>query len=280
MNRGLIIAIIVAAGIGGWWVWNNDSHVAGLVGQYVDNSEFLTLEARYTAEKIMEQHAQELLGDGARSFQHPELKFHPYVMLDVKYNLADKKTREGIILWSLVDGEMVIDSDTWDKTYGFEDAINAKANRNDFKILTTLAKNRGRLTVDQLSKELNMEPESVQPWITSAREKHLIVQKGNDIQLHFQNPKILVNPQTKINQWLVSKPYNHAQKISRKYSSSQIQTAAQAAFGSDFTIRNVKEVFVPVYSIEVLNPDGSILTSYWNALNGQQIIPKYMLQTQ
>ncbi len=42
------------------------------------------------------------------------------------------------------------------------------------------------------------------------------------------------------------------------------------------TIRSEKEVFLPIYSIEVLNADGSVQVTDWNALNGQRIAPKYM----
>lgn len=278
-SRLLFISALFFAATG-WWIWQNNPNVRTAVEQYIDNGEILTLEARYTAEKIMEQHAVELLGDGEHSFHRADLKFHPYVLFDVKYSSFDKKTKEGGALWDLVDGEMVIDCESWEKTHGFEDAICAKANRNDFKILNALAKNKGKLTLDQLTKELHVEDDLLYSWLEAAKDKHLIVQKGNEIQLHFQNPKILVPPQTKITQSMVKKPYNHAQKIASRYSVGQIEKNAYAAFGQDFTIRTQRELFLPVYSIEVLNPDGSILTTYWNALSGQRIIPRYLSYTE
>lgn len=269
----LTIAAIVA---GGWWLWNNNSQFRNFVAEYVDNGDFLTLEARYTPEQIMDTHRVELLGDDFHKFEDPELKFHPYLMLEVKYTQADKKTREGVIIWGLVDGEMVINTENWDKTHGFEDAIRTGASRNEFKILNALAKSNGTLTRDQLQKELHLEADVFAPWLESAREKHLITTRGDLIQLHMQNPKFLVVPQTKINQWLVTKPYNHAQRVKAKYSPSDVEKVAKAAFGADFTISNMQEVFLPVYSIEVLNPDGSYKTTFWNALNGQRIQPRYL----
>lgn len=270
-----MIVLVACLAIGGWWLWENQNF-RQIVSEYVENGEILTLEARYTADQIMEAHRKELLVDDQHSFDAPELKFHPYVLLDVKYMQPDQKTREGVILWSLVDGEMVTNTETWDKTHGFEDAINANANRNDFKILNTLAKNNGSSTREQLQKQLNVEPEILDSWLANARQKQLIIQKGNDVQLHFQNPKILVAPQTKINQWLVTKQYSHAQRTPRKYSPAQIEKIAKAAFGPEFTIRGIQEVYLPVFSIEVINPDGSVLTTFWNALNGQRIHPSFL----
>lgn len=277
--RKLIIFVILVAflTVGGWLFYSNDQ-ISGVVHQYVENGEFVTLKARYTPEQIMEGHKKELLVDNQHSYQEPEIKYHPYILLDVKYFQPDKKSREGMILWSLVDGEMVLNTDSWEKSHGFEDAINSGATRSDFKILHALAKLKGSASMDQLQKELHVEKETLNTWIESALSKHLIVQKGNDLQLHFQDPKILVQPETTINDWLVKKPYNHAQRIASKYSGSQIQKIAKAAFGEDFTVRNTTEVYLPVYSINIVNPDGSILTTYWNALNGQRMAPRYSLR--
>lgn len=271
----LLLAILL---ISGWWLLSDYDHISGIIQQYVENGEFVTLEARYAPEQIMENYRDELLVDAHHSFQEPGLKFHPYLLMEVKYALPDRKSKEGVIFWSLVDGEMVLNADSWEKTHGFEDAINANATRVEFKLMNALAKNKGAATMEQLQKELHVEKEMLQPWINSALEKHLIIQKGQELQLHFQDPKILVAPETKISHWLVTKPYNHAQRIPKKYSSNQIQKIAKAAFGEDFTIRSLTEVFLPVYSIEVINPDGSVLTSYWNAVNGQRIQPKYLIQ--
>jgi hypothetical protein len=270
----LILFIALAAG--GWWSWNHHPQFRNLVANYVENGDFLTLEARFTPEQIMNLHREELLADAEHSYLEPSLKFHPYLLMEVKYTQSDKKTREGVILWSMVNGEMVLNSETWEQTHGFEDTIRVNATASDFKILNALARHRGVLSKSNLEKELHLDADIVHPWIESVKQKRLITQQGDLLQLHLQNPKIDVVPQTKINHWLVTKPYNHAQRESAKYNATQLQNIAEAAFGSDFTIRNTSTVFLPVYSIEVQNPDGSVLTSFWNALNGQRIQPRYL----
>ena len=273
----LVVTLVVLIGtlVGGWWLWNYNMPFRNFIAEYVANGEFLTLEARYTPQQIMDAHKKELLATDQHAFDEPQLKFHPYLLMDVKYSTPDKKSREGMLLWSLVDGEMVLSSDIWDKTHGFEDAIKAKATAQDFKILNALAKNNGLLTRDQMHNELRLEREVFDPWIESVRQKHLVTVRGDQIQLHFENPKILVVPQTKISQSFVTKPYNHEQRVKAKYDINDIENVTQAAFGNDFAIRTTTQVFLPVYSIDVLNPDGSVLTSYWNALNGQRIQPSY-----
>lgn len=274
------LCVLAILAFGGWWLWNNNDQVRDIVDQYVGNSDFLTLEARYTPQQIMDTHRGELLVDSKRKFQEPSLKFYPYLLMEVKYSLPDKKTREGVVLWGQEDGEMVLNTENWEKTHGFQDALEAEATRNDFRVLNAIAANKGSISREDLISELRVEPEIADGWIDSAKQKHLIVQSGGGYQLHLENPKLLVTPQTKINQWLVTKSYSHVAKVSQKYSKSDIEKIAKAAFGPDFTIRSVKEVFLPVYSIEVLNPDGSVLTSYWNALNGQRITPSYLSQAE
>jgi len=274
MRKLIKLALICSVLAGGVWLWNTQPDIRESILQYVENGDFLTLEARYTPEQIINTHRKELLSDSKHKIQDYSTRFSPYLYIEAKYTGSNKRTQEGIILWSLVDGEMVLNTETWEKTHGFRDALLVDASRNEFKILNALAKNGGSMSRDQLQKELHLEFDIFEPWIDSAREKHLIVQKGNELQLHFQNPKFYVKPQTQLGQWFVSKTYNHAQRIPKYFSTYQIEKLAKAAFGSDFTIRSIREVALPIYTIEVLNPDGSIHTSYWNALNGMRISPR------
>lgn len=276
MKPFIIFTAIAVIGIGAYSFWDANPNVRSAISQYIDNGEIRTLEVRYTPEKVIELYGTELLSNGERTFQKVDLKFQPHALFDVKYSSQDKKTKEGVLLWSLVDGEMVINCDKWETTHGYEDAINAQANRNDFKILHALEKANGKLTIALLQKELHVEEDLFYAWLENAKEKHLIVQQGNEIQLHFQNPRLLVMPQTKLGQNLVSKPYSNAQKVSRRYSPSQLEKLAQAAFGQDFTIRSQEVVYLPVYSIDVLNPDGSTLSVEFNAVTGGAITPRYL----
>ncbi|WP_068470680.1 hypothetical protein [Candidatus Protochlamydia phocaeensis] len=279
-RRLLLGGLLLACAGGGWWAWENNSTVADWkdhLFQYVDNQDIVTLESRYSPEQIMEAHRQELLTNDKKTFQEPIQKYYPFLLLDVKYT-EDQKTREGVVLWSLTDGEIVLNTDTWETTHGFKDCVECQASRNDFKVIQALARRQGSLSLDELQRELKVEREVLEPWIESAKQKHLIVQKGQLLQLHFENPRFLVLPQTRLKQQLVSKPIINSQKVGKTYSRSQIINMAQAAFGSDFKIRSEKEIFLPVYRIEVLNPDGSLSATEWNALTGQRILPSYLSQ--
>jgi len=271
MRKVLLGALAIAIGASAWWVWHNHHVIKDGLQEYVENGEFLTLEARYTPEELMAAHRKELLPSTQYAFLEPIVKYAPYLLIDSKYNMADKGTKEGVLLWGLVDGELVLDTESWERTHGYEDAINVGADRNDFRILFALSKNGGALTRDQLQNELHLERDTLDPWIDSAIKKHLIVPVGSELRIHLQDPKIWVVPQTKMAKSFVRKPYSNSQRLSRKYSKSQIESIAKAAFGSAFSIRSISEVFLPVYCLCVKNPDGSTHTSYWNALTGKQI---------
>lgn len=276
-QRFPIIILVLLLVVGGWWIWQNDTWInwKDRILQYVDNRDIVTLEARFLPEQIIEAHRQELVGNEKRTIQNTVLKYYPYLLLDVKYP-ADQKTREGVLLWGLNDGEMVLNTESWDTTHGFRDCLECQATRNDFKVMQTLARRLDGVPVEDLQKELRIEREVLNEWIENGKQKHLIIQKGNLLQLHFENPRLLVTPQTKIKQHLVSKPLGDGQKMPRNYSRSQIVGITQAAFGNDFTIRSEQEIFLPVYSLEILNQDGSVQISEWNALTGQRIIPHYL----
>lgn len=270
--RTIILALVFLFLIGGsYWGWNHNPKIRSKIEDLVSSATFQTLEVRYSAEAIMDSHRRELLKDTDHVYLEPMLKFVPYLLLDVKYIRSENRTGEGVILWGLVDGEMVINTGTWEKTHGFTDCIASNATRAEFKIINALASRGGAWDRDGLSKFLNIENNILDTWVDSCRKKSLIVQNGNTYRLHLQNPKLQVIPETKLEQWLVTKPTKHALRVKKRYRASQIENIARAAFGNDFAIRNTREIFLPVYSIVVQNPDGSQMTTYWNALNGKRL---------
>lgn len=262
---------LAIAGYGVWWLSAGHPLVKTKVEEILDVGNFHTLEVRYTAAQIMEKHRRELLKDSRHRYLDPILEFYPYLMLEVKYTLNDDKTQESVVLWDLSDGEMVLNTKEWDKTHGFGDCIHAEATAQEFKVLNLLAKRGGALDRDGLSKTLNVEHDILDAWIDSCRKKKLIVQSGNHYRLHLQNPKLKTIPETRIDEWLVTKPYKNAIRLSRRFSNGQVEKIAKAAFGQNFAIRKTTDVFLPVHSIVVQNPDGSVHTSHWNALNGKRL---------
>ncbi|MBX9744463.1 MAG: hypothetical protein K2X08_04555 [Chlamydiales bacterium] len=266
----LIFACLLSV-VGGFWAWNSVPQFRNRVEDLITSGTFQTLEARYSAEQIMETHRKELLKDAQHVFLSPVLKFVPYLLMEVKYSREQDKTGEGMILWGLLDGEMVINTSTWEKTHGFTDCLASNATRQEFKIINALASKGGAWDRNGLSHFLNIENHILDNWIDGCRKKSLIVQKGNTYRLHLQNPKLQVIPETKLEQWLVKKSSKNVVRVKRRYRPAQIENIAKAAFGNDFAIRKTTEVFLPIYSIVVQNPDGSQMTTYWNALNGKQM---------
>jgi hypothetical protein len=271
MKLILSLVLLCTAGYGAWWIANNHPDLKNKVEEVLDVGHFHTLEVRYTANQIMERHRRELLKDSRHRFLDPILEFYPYLLMEVKYTIQDDRTHESVVLWDLSDGEMVINTKDWDKTHGFGDCIHAETSPQEFKILNILAKKGGVIDRDNLSKNLNVEHEILDGWIDSCRRKKLIVQSGNHVRLHLQNPRLRTIPETRIDEWLVTKPYKNAIRLPRHFSSSQIEKVAIAAFGQNFAIRKTTDVYLPVHSIVVQNPDGSVHTSHWNALNGKRL---------
>lgn len=261
-----------------FWAWNSE-RVAPWKDQvlhYINNAELATLESRHLPEKIISMHRQDLLGNEKKTIQETHVKYYPYLLLDIKYTGEDKKSKEGFLLWGMEDGEIILNTDTWEKTHGFRDCLDCHATKNDFKILQALAKREGESSIEELQKELQIDRDLLQQWIQQTKDKHLVIQTGNKLRLHFEQPKLMAIPQTKINQQIVSKPQNEGIKVQRRYSRKDILHMAQEAFGTDLKIRNEREIFLPVYALKILNPDGSLQISEWNSLTGQKIVPRYL----
>lgn len=260
-----------AACYGLWWIASTKPEVKSKVEEIFNAGSFNTLEIRYSANQIMDANRRRLLKDNRHKYLEPSMKFYPYLLLEVKYAVSDKKTREGVILWDLIDGEMVIDTKQWEKTHGFGDCINANTDRHEFRIINTLAYKGGSADRETLSKTLHVENDVLDAWIESCRRKKLIVQTGNRYRLHLENPNLKIVPSTKLDERFVTKPQRNADRIPNRYSPSQIEKMTGAAFGNEFAIRKTTDIYLPVHCIVVQNPDGSIHTSHWNALNGKRL---------
>jgi hypothetical protein len=267
----LTLITLGATGYGAWWLFNTQPEVKAKVEEVFNAGSFHTLELRYTADQIMQANRRELLKDNRHRFLDPSIKFLPYLLLEVKYTHSKNKTKEGVILWDLVDGEMVIDTKRWEKTHGFGDCILANADPQEFKIINVLASHSGRADREELIKALNIDNTLLNAWIESCCRKKLIVQVGNHYRLHLQHPRLYTIPSTKLDERLVTKPHRNAHRLNRRFSLAQVEKIAAAAFGSDFAVRKSTDIFLPVHCIVVQNPDGSMHISHWNALNGRRL---------
>ena len=263
--------IFGALGYGAYYLNTTQPELKHKALEMINTGTFHTLEARFTAKQIMEKERLTLLKDSEHRFSEPSLRFHPYLLMEVKFTNPHFQTEEGIILWDLIDGEMVVDARSWKKTHGFADCINAGADHYEYKILATIAQNGGKADRESLMSSLNLETHLLEAWVERARKKKLVVQHGNHYRVHLHEPLVHVPPSTFIAAPLVTKSSKHSERLGRRYTPSQVKKAAEAAFGSDFAIRTTRDVFLPIYSITVQNPDGSLHTSHWNALNGKQI---------
>lgn len=274
MFRLILTLLIVGALLGGgYWSWKDLPQVRQFVERFHPTKTVRTLEARFTPEQIMERHRLQLLGaqEGEYRYLPPALEFFPYLLMEVKYIDPRRGTREGVILWGQEDGEMVLDAATWERSHGFEDCINSKTSREEFRVLNTLAQHGNAMPREELAAALHADQELVDTWLEQCRRKKLVVLDKGLYRLHFENPRLRIFPETHLNRPLVTKPYRGAERIKKKYSRREIQKLTGLIFGKDFTIRDQTTVWLPVYRITVLNPDGSQLTTHWNALNGQKM---------
>src|SRR5271167_3517767 len=151
------LLMLGAACYGFFWISNTQPEVKGKINEILNTGSFSTLEVRYSAAQIMDSQRKRLLKDNRHRFLEPSMKFYPYLLMEVKYAISEKKTREGVILWDLIDGEMVIDTKQWEKTHGFGDCINANTDLHEFKIINTLAFKGGSADRETLIKALHVE---------------------------------------------------------------------------------------------------------------------------
>jgi hypothetical protein len=269
----IISTIVTVAGLayGAYWVSEHRPEYKTEIIELVNSGDFHTLEARYTAKQIMDMHKSDLLKSDGHKFLESKTQFSPYLLMEVKYTKQDNATGEGVMLWSLVDGEMVINSNQWEMTHGYSDCIRNNIDGNEFRVINALALHGGSLDRESLVRILQVENDVLGRWLNTTRKKKLIVQQGSFYRLHLQSPRLAPRPETLIDDRIVTKPYKSSERMGKKFTHNQVKRIAEASFGKDFAVRHTLDVYMPIYSITVQNPDGSHHTSYWNAINGFEL---------
>ena len=225
-----IFLFFAALGAGAYYVQVKKPEVKSKIFEFMSSGQFHTLEARFTAQQIMELNKKALLKGDKHKYKEPSLKFFPYLLMEVKYTTDGAHTGEGVILWDLTDGEMVLNTKDWEKTHGFGDCISSSTERYEFKVINLLSQTNATLERETIARVLQIENAVLDLWLDSCRKKKLIVQSGNHYRLHFQNPKICVTPETQLHDRIVTKPYKNAERVPKRFSPSQIPTYLRVCF--------------------------------------------------
>ncbi len=230
-----------------------------------------SLEIRHSAEQIMEENRKILLRKSGAVYLDPILKFYPYLLLEVKFTPSNNKTKEGIILWDLTDGEMVLDAEDWEKSHGFGDCMQMSVQDQEFKILDYISRNGKASDEAKMAEELKTETHVIDIWLKNCIRKGLVIASHDGYRLHLEKPCLARVPETKVKRRPVTHPYKASYKVPQQFSAAKVERMARVAFGKSFSVRRTSLIFLPVYNITVQNPSGSVHTSFWNATNGVRL---------
>lgn len=268
----LLFTLFTLASFGGglYWLADKNPDLKQKAEEFIDFRTTTALETRFDSMQVMEMHQKKLLREKGARYLDPELKFFPFLLMEVKYLDAKNRTKESLILWDLTDGEMVLDTKNWEKTHGFADCIISRATPQELKILHTLA--NSTTTAENLEAKLSIEAPILKALLHSCERKNLIIQTENSgYRLHMENPKLTSEPKTNLHEQLTTRAHKKATRAKGHFKPSSVERLAKMAFGETFSIRTKSEIYLPIHRIVVQNPDGSIQTSHFNGLTGKEL---------
>ncbi|HPE84868.1 MAG TPA: hypothetical protein PLO43_01665, partial [Chlamydiales bacterium] len=231
----ILSTLVSLAVIGGglWWVDGHYPSLKYIALEKINTAQVLSLEIKYTPKQIIDHNKGELLRSTKHKCQSHDLKFAPYLLMEVKYSKNAAQTGEGVILWDMTDGEMVMNTKHWEKTHGYGDCITTHASSQDFGIINELVKKGGVCDQNTLLQTLNIENDPLDTTIDACKRKKLIVQIGQRYRLHMAGAKFTKEPETLITSPLVTTTHSAGERLTKRFSAAQIKKNAQAAFGSE-----------------------------------------------
>ncbi len=262
---------LAALGYGVFWLGKHHPEVTQSVFSMVQGNENLALQPIYTPDQVIEKNSR-LLTKGRSVLQgDPHITYVPLLRMDVKYADTSYTTGEGTLLWDLADGEMILDTSSWQKTHGLADCIRADASKQECKVLALVAKKGGMLGREGIKKGLRVDADLVDQWLDSCRQKKLLVPSGNGYRLHMHDPRFPTTPISLLDVPLTTYTAKKAKTAAQRFAPDDVTEFVVALFGSDFAIQSAEVVLLPVYSVTRETADGRLSTHFFNSLSGREI---------
>lgn len=252
--------------------------ISSLFHQVVPHeSEIMTFEMRYDEEAITQLVMKKLPSNKYNIKNENHLLYTPYLIVDVKH--LDKKrqsTEESTMIWDLLEGEMVVSFDSFQVTSGFRDCMTSQASLDDFRFLHLLNEQSGSMTKENLIALSGFDDETASSIIDSLKKRHLITIQNNIVRLHVKNPLFGLPPKTEIKEPFVYRKISTKEMIPEIYSKKTVENMIRSAYGKDIAILDTAYLWIPVWEVDIENPDGSIRKTFWNALTGQSFQGKFI----
>lgn len=207
-----------------------------------------------------------------------ELHLVPHVLMRVRFSKEDtgKKSlvsQEGEILWSLTNGEMVLNTGTWSCSKGFQECLLLHADQQDISVMQALATLGGSATRDALLHVLSMKNVRAEKAIKECHKKRLVFASGSLISTHFQHLQPVKGCVTTLHALPVflRKP-SGAVCSPVHYSEDKIHRLVRMVFGKNFLILRSSTVYVPVYKVCLVSSDNSVRIEYINGVTGKPFV--------
>lgn len=274
MRLLMTLLTLAISGYGFFWMTDKHPDLKQKAEELLNFRSTTALETRFDSSQVMETYQKKLLKEKGSRYLDPTLKFFPHLLLEVKYCDSKKRTKEGFILWDLTDGEMVLNTKTWDKTHGFADCILTNVNSNEIRLLHVFADQGGTCETVTLLKKARIDLPILEILLRSCLKKNLITSLGdNKYRLHLEDPKLIVTPETKLHEQLTTHPHKGVERATKNFSRAQVERLIKMSFGESFSVRSATELYLPVHRIAIQKPDGSVRTAHFNALTGKELPP-------
>lgn len=200
-----------------------------------------------------------------------DVEYKPLLILTIKYADTAYTTGEGTLLWDLTDGEIILNTNTWEKSHGLGDCIRMGATKQDCKVVLAMARKGGQLPRESLRRALRIDADLLDQWIEQCRQKKLLVPSGNGYRLHMQNPKMPKRPITIMDETIATFTTKKVSLPQVNFDEEAISDFATAYFGSDFAIQKAEVALLPIYVFTSESSSGRLQTNRVNAVTGNTL---------
>ncbi|RDB31734.1 hypothetical protein [Candidatus Similichlamydia laticola] len=222
-----------------------------------------TLSTQALSESLYQQYPEASLLDIRQEFV-------PYLKLRANHIQESLSVESGVILWSLRDGEMVLNTKTWGKTHGLGDCLRARVNAKELQLLRFVSQQeRHTIALSRLQNIFRQQGEKqTELALESCIDKGLLVRQGSHVMLYFHNPIWPSLPYTQENRLIAWTSLERRQTIQAMFHAENVLPFIEQLFvGKQLRVRSYQIVFLPIYRL-LFKWKGETQSLYLNGITG------------
>lgn len=233
------------------------------------DSKSLTFQAAYTPEGVVKTQSRHALQMSRDSQWSSKILLVPHLLVKVKKRDNQGRHSQTQVLWDMVKGELVTSLRDWHTSEIFYDLLQKKLDEQEVKLLKSISLFKEPVSLKELKQVYSFDETTLQLALESALKKKILVFQKGSYHSYFQG--LSLEPFFIEGKFPRQHYLGKGTVLSAKFSEEEILKLLGSLLDAQHLVSGAKQVFLPIYQIEIKDEKRSPQLFYFNAITGEEV---------